>query len=619
MKNYAYITFLSSDNYFYYILALYDSFKETKSAYPLYCCVTEDVSEKTLDMFDKIGLEYIKVSTNDFANIINQSSKNKAPKKYIRALGKLSIFTLTQFSKCVYLDSDLIIKQNIDDLFDKPAFTAVEDCLPVHKRPNKYILGESSFNSGMFVYEPSMEYYNTILEIIPTLNPSIKWHDQAILSYLNQDWMQREELHLPYTYNTLVAQQEDVLGEIRRQKLSLDDVKVYHYVTYKNAPYSTSTALYENVYLEYYEYFEYINKLIDKYDVDLEKTHMENIVCKTMGGKRCVDLVVPYVDSSDPEWIKLFNEYSPKTGEEAVDAPNRFRGNTDIFRYFFRCVEKNMPWIHKIHLLVQSETQVPKWINRDVVHVVYHEDFIPKEYLPTFNSCTIEMFLWNIPGLSEEFLYANDDFYVLKPTSVGDFFSGNKVKFNFNFFRKHKDTNIYINHTINARTVVDGKEYDEGFLLEHVFKPYHKSRVLECFSKYREDLLSRLTQFRDGKNTNCYLFNYYDYVNGYRLESSIKYKYCTLHAASYCAQVIRDKEFGTIVINDNCLDNPSETIYTKIIDAFKKDFHFISKYEFIDESQIPQDYLDRINKVVKKVPDSLQKTLKSTLLKNYIP
>ena len=113
-----------------------------------------------------------------------------------------------------------------------------------------------------------------------------------------------------------------------------------------------------------------------------------------------VDLVVPYVDSSDLNWQKLFNEYNPHVNEEGVDAANRFRGQGSFFKYFFRCVDKNLFWINKIHLLVQSESQVPYWINRDKVHVVFHKDFIPEEYLPTFNSTTIEMFLWNIPGLS---------------------------------------------------------------------------------------------------------------------------------------------------------------------------------------------------------------------------
>lgn len=601
MKDKAYITLLSSDNYMYYVVALYDSLMSTNPKYPLYCCVTEDVSADTLKMMDKIGLSYIHVSTTDLEDIIAATTAhNRAPKKYVRALGKLTIFNLDQFSKCVYLDSDLIIKKNIDDLFDKPAFSAVEDCLPVHKRPKKYELGESSFNSGMFVYEPSKEYYNKLLSTIATLPSDVMWHDQAILAYMNQDWMQRPDLQLPYTYNTLVAQQEDVVDEIKRLGLPVDDIKVFHYVTYKNAPYTTPTLLFANVYDYYYEYFEYINELIDKYKLNLEKIHLNNVQCKTDAGK-CVDLVVPYVDSADPHWQKMFETYSPHLSKEAIDAPNRFRGNDCLFKYFFRCIEKNMPWVHKIHLIVQDEYQVPLWINREAVHVVYHRDFIPEQYLPTFNSCTIEMFLWNIPELKEEFLYANDDFYVLKETKITDWF-GDKVKFNYKF-TGGSDTNIYIKHTINAREIVDGVKYDKGFVMDHMFKPYYKSRVKECYNKYKDEINKRITKFRDDKNTNCYLFSYYDYVHGYQTKSPVSHYYYSLSNVAACVNAITKTPYSTIVINDNCLKTPRDSDYTRLIEAFKSKYNYLCKYEFIDESMIPQAYLDKINSIISKVPD----------------
>lgn len=139
-----------------------------------------------------------------------------------------------------------------------------------------------------------------------------------------------------------------------------------------------------------------------------------------------IDFVVPYVDSDDPKWRKLFNQYNcGKNIREGVNAENRFRGQGEFFRYFFRGLEANLSWINNVFLLVQSESQVPYWINRDKVIIVTHDQFIPEEYLPTFNSCTIEMFLGNIPGLSEQFIYANDDIFILGALNPADFF-GNK-------------------------------------------------------------------------------------------------------------------------------------------------------------------------------------------------
>ena len=174
MKEKAYITFLSTDNYIYYILALNESFKNTNSKYKLYCAVTSNVSKFTLNILDTIELPYIVVDNEPIKPLINEMFEHSMVAKYVNALSKLTIFNLTQFEKCVFLDSDLVIFKNIDDLFDKPDWSAVEDCLPVHIRPQKYKLGESSFCSGMFVFSPSVEFYNKLLDSLKTLPKNIK-------------------------------------------------------------------------------------------------------------------------------------------------------------------------------------------------------------------------------------------------------------------------------------------------------------------------------------------------------------------------------------------------------------------------------------------------------------
>ena len=331
-----------------------------------------------------------------------------------------------------------------------------------------------------------------------------------------------------------------------------------------------------------------------------------------------IDLVVPYVDSSDPNWQELFNKYNPHKNEEGVDAPNRFRGNDDLFRFFFRGVEANMPWIRKIHLIVQSESQIPSWINKDNVHIVLHKDIIPEEFLPTFNSTVIEMFLWNIDGLSEKFLYANDDFYVIKKVFPADFFMGDKVRFNFNKLPQSSCGSMYLNHTMNVVKVIDNIEPNFGFVVYHAFRPYFKSRMIACFNEHKEEILKRLTRFRDEGNTNCYLFNYYDFAKGYRMASSLKYKYCSLSNTSTCTKIIDEGNYNLVTINDNCLQDPDSTSYNKIIKSFKNKFNFVSKYEKISEDQVPDWYLERLHKILKNVPDELKETIKYQLLKTYI-
>ena len=100
-----------------------------------------------------------------------------------------------------------------------------------------------------------------------------------------------------------------------------------------------------------------------------------------------IDFIVTWVDSNDPEWIKSYNYYRP---EKPITDSARFR-NWDIFRYWFRAVERYAPWVNKVFLVTNG--RFPDWINPECKKLVLvkHSDYIPKKYLPTFNSNTIEL------------------------------------------------------------------------------------------------------------------------------------------------------------------------------------------------------------------------------------
>ena len=135
-----------------------------------------------------------------------------------------------------------------------------------------------------------------------------------------------------------------------------------------------------------------------------------------------IDLVVTWVDGNDPIWLKEKNSYlSPKDDSRFVGASNRYKDN-GLLRYFFRGVEKYMPWINKVYFVTHGH--LPKWLNvdNDKLIVVKHSDFIPEDYLPTFNSNTILLNLHRIKGLSEHFIFFNDDMFVVNKCKPNLFF-----------------------------------------------------------------------------------------------------------------------------------------------------------------------------------------------------
>ncbi len=132
-----------------------------------------------------------------------------------------------------------------------------------------------------------------------------------------------------------------------------------------------------------------------------------------------LDFVVTWVDGGDPAWREQKARFSP---DKDVDARDERYRDWELFKYWFRGVEKFAPWVRKVHLITCGH--VPEWLNLEhpKLHLVRHEDYIPAEYLPTFNSNVIEFHMHRIEGLSENFVYFNDDFFLTKAMAPTDFF-----------------------------------------------------------------------------------------------------------------------------------------------------------------------------------------------------
>lgn len=132
-----------------------------------------------------------------------------------------------------------------------------------------------------------------------------------------------------------------------------------------------------------------------------------------------VDFVILWVDGNDLEWQKEKSLYVPNSDTDS--RKQRYR-DWDNLQYWFRGVEKYAPWVRKIHFVTWGH--LPVWLNtkHPKLHVVNHRDFMPLEYLPTFNCNPLEINLHRIEGLSEQFVYFNDDMFLLKKTVKEDFF-----------------------------------------------------------------------------------------------------------------------------------------------------------------------------------------------------
>lgn len=136
-----------------------------------------------------------------------------------------------------------------------------------------------------------------------------------------------------------------------------------------------------------------------------------------------IDFVISWVDGNDKAWQQEKRKYDTCSGTDSAD--ERYR-DWENLKYWFRGVEKYAPWVGKIHFITWGH--LPKWLDTShpKLHIVRHEDYMPAEYLPTFNSHTIEWNMHKIDGLSERFVYFNDDFFLTGTVKEEDFFEGDR-------------------------------------------------------------------------------------------------------------------------------------------------------------------------------------------------
>lgn len=179
-----------------------------------------------------------------------------------------------------------------------------------------------------------------------------------------------------------------------------------------------------------------------------------------------IDIVIPWVDGEDPQWKERFLSFSKEMEGDAREI--RYR-NWGLLRYWFRGIEKFAPWIGKIHFITSGE--LPTWLNLEhpKLNWVKHEDYIPASYLPTFSANTIEMNVHRIKGLSERFVYFNDDCFITRSIQPTRFFKGN-LPCDFGVMTAKPSSGGIIHMAINDLEVIEKHFNKHQVIKKHFFK-----------------------------------------------------------------------------------------------------------------------------------------------------
>lgn len=153
-----------------------------------------------------------------------------------------------------------------------------------------------------------------------------------------------------------------------------------------------------------------------------------------VGAATDIDAVITWVDPNDPRWRQDLRRFADASDPNHIAGGPRFRDG-GLLRFCLRSIHAHLPWLRSVILVTAG--QRPSWLRHPSpgVRLVSHGEIFPdRNHLPTFNSLAIESHLHRIAGLSEIFLYFNDDMFVLKPTAASRFITddgGHLLPFEF--------------------------------------------------------------------------------------------------------------------------------------------------------------------------------------------
>lgn len=291
-----------------------------------------------------------------------------------------------------------------------------------------------------------------------------------------------------------------------------------------------------------------------------------------------MDALITFVDGKDPLWLKDYHNFA---GEPIM--AKRFR-DWGTLKYLLRGIQAHMPFIDRVFLLVDRESQVPDWVNRAWLRIVHHRDIIPQEYLPTFNSTMIEMFLHRTPGLSERFIYFNDDTFPVGDLSEEDFYPGGKPAVNFRkcLFRAGMFKNQVRNSDTLARKALGMRPGLIFVQPQHTCTPMLRSESETLFNRMEPEILQSLSRTRAPYNCNQYLFTDYLYYQGKALCRRLPNKHFSLAATSAekVAAFLRKPSHKLVCINDVHLSEKKfQRCKALILEAFEERFPDKSRFE----------------------------------------
>ncbi|RIK16435.1 MAG: sugar phosphotransferase [Acidobacteria bacterium] len=321
-----------------------------------------------------------------------------------------------------------------------------------------------------------------------------------------------------------------------------------------------------------------------------------------------VDIVYTWVDGRDPAWQQRKRAAQGELAPEEIHATaaNHSRyASRDELRYSLRSVEYYASWVNHIYLV--TDRQIPEWLDTShpkITVVDHREIFADPSVLPVFNSHAIESQLHHIEGLSEHYIYCNDDFMFLRPTCPEMFFTSNGLS---KFFPSTapldpappsvRDVPVLAAAKRNRQFMVDEHRRAVTNKFKHTPHPQLRSVMSEFEASHQEmfDAVAA-SRFRHPMDYSiaAALYHFHAHALGRAIVGSIAYTYVDIgrqDAALLLERLKQRHDLDVVTLNDTHVDETEEdTVAARLAHFLDDRFPCPSSFE-MDGPASPSSHL----------------------------
>jgi stealth protein CR2/Stealth-like protein len=300
-----------------------------------------------------------------------------------------------------------------------------------------------------------------------------------------------------------------------------------------------------------------------------------------------VDVVYTWVDGNDPAWLERKAAALEAAGEDAgalhalATNPSRF-ASRDELRYSMRSLDMYADWVRHVYLVTDDQT--PSWLRTDhpgLTVVSHRELFGDRGRLPTFNSHAIETQLHHIEGLSEQYLYLNDDVFFGRPVTPAHFFLANGLS-TFQLSKAKiglgvpaaEDAPVMSAAKRNRDVLAEAFEVTIANKFWHVPHALRRSVMADLETQFpKEFTATARAQFRSplDLSVSASLGHYYGYLTGRAVPGKLRYFYADIANDDTPARLtglLDRRDYDVFCLNDHDSSRLDPEVQLRIIRDF---------------------------------------------------